>query len=271
LPLARGETSCFDASMPMSMPMLDRLKGAVRGVPWLHRLLRGRAIRAQQVREAAHHAALERFRTRVAASPDAVETPVFIKVGAHDGVSGDPVSDLLLADRRWEGLLVEPVPYCVERLRVNFSDRERFTVVEAAVGASSGEAPFFYVDTTAKDDLPDLPDWYDQLGAVERGHIAAQLDGVLEPFIRERMVEVVTLSQLCARHALDHIDLLHIDAEGHDFEVLKTVDFATHPPRLILLEQKHLSPGDRDALMDLLTGHGYTLSDAGWDLCAVRD
>ena len=42
--------------------MLERLKDAVRGVPWLHRLLRGRAIRAQQELEAAHHAALEQFR-----------------------------------------------------------------------------------------------------------------------------------------------------------------------------------------------------------------
>ncbi|MHC5020579.1 MAG: FkbM family methyltransferase [Planctomycetota bacterium] len=251
--------------------MLDRIKQAVKGVPWLHRLLRGRAIRAQQQLEAAHHAALARFREAVAAVPGTVEQPVFVKVGAHDGVSGDPVSDLLLADQRWAGLLVEPVPYCVERLRTNFNDAARFTIVEAAVGAAPGRAPFYYVDHAAKDSLPDLPDWYDQLGAMERGHIAAQLDGALEPFIREREVEVVTLAQLLERHDLDHIDLLHIDAEGHDFEVLKTLDLDARPPRLILLEQKHLGAADRAALESLLQGHGYSLSDCGWDLAAVRN
>jgi hypothetical protein len=36
--------------------------------------------------------------------------PVFVKIGANDGVTGDPCSDILLANLNWRGLLIEPVP-----------------------------------------------------------------------------------------------------------------------------------------------------------------
>jgi hypothetical protein len=45
-----------------------------------------------------------------------VDRPVFVKVGANDGVTGDPFAVSLLNNRQWKGVLVEPVPYCIDRL-----------------------------------------------------------------------------------------------------------------------------------------------------------
>ena len=39
--------------------------------------------------------------------------------------------------------------------------------------------------------------------------------------------------------------LLHVDAEGHDYEVLKTLDFAKHAPLSIFVEHKHLSDAQK--------------------------
>src|SRR5579862_4142758 len=51
---------------------------------------------------------------------------VFVKVGANDGITGDPCSDILLGNTNCRGLLIEPVPYVFDRLRANFKDSRRF-------------------------------------------------------------------------------------------------------------------------------------------------
>ena len=65
---------------------------------------------------------------------------MFVKVGAHDGITGDPCSDILLANTQWKGLLIEPVPYNFERLKANFQDSQRFCLEQVAVGAIAGKA-----------------------------------------------------------------------------------------------------------------------------------
>jgi hypothetical protein len=53
------------------------------------------------------------------------EAPLFIKIGAHDGCTGDPCTEFLLDLAKWHGLLVEPVPAFAEKLEERFGDRER--------------------------------------------------------------------------------------------------------------------------------------------------
>jgi FkbM family methyltransferase len=45
----------------------------------------------------------------------------------------------------------------------------------------------------------------------------------LEPIIVECVVETRTFGELLARHGIQEIHLLHIDTEGYDYEILKTV------------------------------------------------
>jgi len=49
-------------------------------------------------------------------------------------------------------------------------------------------------------------------------------------------VPCVRLGDYCATHAIDRIDFLKIDAEGHDFEALHSLDLARIAPRIIMLE-----------------------------------
>jgi hypothetical protein len=67
-----------------------------------------------------------RFRNYCLNLPNVVSEPIFVKIGACDGITGDPCSDILLANTNWRGLLIEPVPYCFDRLRANFQDSRRF-------------------------------------------------------------------------------------------------------------------------------------------------
>ena len=249
----------------------DRVRSAVKARPRLYGALLPyvRAFRHATRGEAARN--LEKFRAACETVSSAVPSPFFVKVGANDGITGDPCSDLLLGTGNWKGLLIEPVPYCLARLEANFSDRTRFSFAPVAIGSAEGESSFYYVDERARDELPALPPYFDQLGSFSREHIVKHLGGALEPFILERRVPVRRLSRLLAERAIGEVHLLHVDVEGFDFEVLKSLDFSRHAPVLVFIEHKHLAEADREAMASLLRANGYAVRDCGGDFFACRE
>jgi FkbM family methyltransferase len=248
----------------------ERVRTAVKGSPLLFAMLRPCVDAFRHARHGHKARNLQHFRRACVDAGERALAPFFVKVGANDGITGDPCSDLLLAGK-WKGLLVEPVPYCLARLAENFSDRGRFTLSPAAIGARHGTASFFYVDARAKEAIPELPFYYDQLGSFDRGHILKHLGGTLEPFVLERAVEVTPLSNLLARHQVAEVHLLHVDVEGFDLEVLKTLDFTLHAPAIVYIEHKHLSPDGRSEMQDILRANGYTVNDCGDDFFALHE
>lgn len=236
--------------------LVQRVKAAIRSVPLLYRLL--------------SRLELERARQYCRGVPHIISRPVFVKVGANDGLTGDPLSDILLANEKWTGLLIEPVPYCFERLKANFHDGRRFFLEQVAIGTAAGEATFYYVNQKATESIPNLPSWYDQLGSFDKNHILKQLGGVLAPFIIERKVEVLPLTEVLRRNGIQEMHLLHIDTEGYDYEILKTLNLASQAPIAIFLEHKLLPVAQRTEMSNLLREHGYSVHDCGSDYFAVN-
>jgi FkbM family methyltransferase len=229
-------------------------------------------IRRLTRRKCGHHQKeRERFRRFCADLPGIASEPVFVKVGANDGITGDPCSSILLAEPKWKGLLIEPVPHCFDRLRATFRDPRRFFLERVAVSTRAGEASFYYVDPKARESLPHLPLWIDQLGSFDRSHIVKHLDGVLQPFIIECTVEVQPLTALLRRHGMREVHLLHVDTEGHDYEVLKSLDLAADAPLAIFVEHKHLPDSQRSEMLGLLRARGYSVRDCGNDYFALDE
>ena len=244
----------------------QKIRATVKSVPSVERTLRSVANAfSSQGR------ALLRARRYCSALPRSVADPIFVKVGANDGITGDPLSDILLANTKWKGLLIEPVPYCFERLKTTFCDDKRFTLCHAAIGASAGKSIFYYVDEKAAEHIADLPSWYDQLGSFDKNHILKHLEGRLAPFIIEQDVEVFPLADILKQNGLRDLHLLHIDTEGYDYEILKTLDLAQHPPSAIFIEHAHLPAGQKMEMGSLLRKHAYSVSDCGGDYFAVHD
>lgn len=194
----------------------------------------------------------------------------FVKVGANDGLGGDPCGRTFVESSIWRGILIEPVPYLVERLRSNYSDRDRFVVEPVAIAQQATTLPFYFVDPAAKERLPDLPSHFDMLGSFDRQHIVQHLEGRLEPFIQEVMVQAETLDQVFERNGVAQIDLLQIDTEGFDWQVLQSLSLDRYCPQGILIEHCHLNDGDRNALLSHLQGHSYAVWDCGNDYFAER-
>ena len=198
-----------------------------------------------------------------------VAQPRFVKVGANDGLTGDPCGDHFLTNTHWTGLLIEPVPHLADQLRLNYADRSRFTINQVAVGRTPGTAVFYCVSDDAKRLNPDLPSWCDQLGSFDRRHIINH-DARLEPFIRAMEVPVEPLQQILERHGFTDIDFLQIDTEGHDLQVLHSVDLGAMAPLGIWVEYKHLSAEDQSELRSYLEHHGYEVWVADGDYFAVH-
>lgn len=196
--------------------------------------------------------------------------PFFVKVGAHDGLTGDPCGPILLHEQKWRGLLIEPVPHFAVQLQERFSDASRFTVAQLAVGEERGATSFYFVSKEAEQKIQDLPAWYDQLSSLNRLHIEKQLGSDIKPFIEHVEVAVKPLSQILKELNVSTVDLLQIDTEGHDLVVLRTLDFSHYRPKVIFIEYKHLSKEHTCALRRLLTSEGYSVKDCGGDFFAMR-
>jgi FkbM family methyltransferase len=192
----------------------------------------------------------------------------FIQVGSNDGSHNDPLRAHLLR-HGWSGIMVEPVPYVFERLRANYGAQKGVRLEQVAIGPVEGPIPFYHLAQTDEA----LPQWYDQLGSFLRENIVKHADQIprLEERILETMVQSMTFRSLCRKHDVRKIDLLHIDAEGFDYEVIKTVDFGLYAPDVLLYEHKHLSASDLAACEALLRSHDYEcLSDGADTICLRR-
>jgi FkbM family methyltransferase len=247
------------------------IKNKVKSTPFLYRMLLPSVMLIRKAKWRARARRELPFRLFCLNLSKVLAEPVFVKVGANDGITGDPCSDILLANN-WKGLLIEPVPYCFERLKVNFPDAERFRLEQVAIGEVAGEATCYYVDARkAAQSIPRLPPWVDGLGSFDRNNIVKQLDGMLEPFIVECKVQVCTLSEVLERNRIQDVHLLHVDAEGHDYKVLKSLDFVRHAPLSIFIEHEHLVREQKTQMLQLLRKHGYSVRDCGVDYFAINE
>lgn len=224
---------------------------------------------ARKIRHLLRRGPIGRFRDYCALIPEYAPEAMFVKVGANDGVVDDPCSRILFSPG-WKGLLIEPVPYCFERLKKNYSDSTRYMLAQVAIGARPGKTTFYYVGQEAPRHLPDLPSWYDQLGSFNREHIVKHLGPAVEPFVVAQEVEVCSLAEIVRRNGIRDIHLLHIDTEGYDYEVLKTCDFDRCKPVLIFIEHKHLSVAHKAEMRALLRKQGYSIADCGGDYFALN-
>jgi FkbM family methyltransferase len=177
-----------------------------------------------------------------------------VQIGANDGVAGDPLVEGFRTTR-WSGLLVEPVPHLYDLLVARFRDRPRVRIERAAVSNYDGEAPLYRLRTVPGES----PEWFNQLATLDRDVLLKHRSSIpeIDYLLIEERVPTVRLDTLLARHAVSRIDLLVIDTEGHDLEVLRTLDFARFRPTLVMFEHQHLSEADKQAAYALLETAGY--------------
>jgi FkbM family methyltransferase len=173
---------------------------------------------------------------------------IFIQVGSNEGVmSTDPLCAFIL-QHHWKGVLIEPVPRIFEKLKQNYERCPWLYFENVAISDTRKTTEFYVVDETAAffKDHPDLVNevgghWGDLVGSLDKDHVLKCKPLLSENEIRTIKVECVTLHDIVDKYQLDRVDLIHIDAEGHDDTILYSIDFEKIKPKLILFEHNHMS------------------------------
>jgi FkbM family methyltransferase len=192
----------------------------------------------------------------------------FLQIGANDGQQRDPLR-LLVENRRWHGVMVEPVPFVFERLRARYRGHPRVRLENSAIADREGQLPFYHLAQAAPGEQ--LPVWYDALGSFRREVILKHRDKIpgLEQRIVQTDVPCLTFDGLCARHGIERVDLIQIDTEGYDYEIIKRIDWGRWRPALVIYEHHHLSTADRAQCRTEFAQRGYATVEESLDTFAL--
>lgn len=193
----------------------------------------------------------------------------FIQIGSNDGITGDPIFPFI-ANNQWKGLVVEPVPYLFERLKLNYQPYGHRVVFEnSAISNENGELPFYRLSQS--DDIS-LPIWYDQLGSFSKIVVERHKSAIpnFDRLFVEDKVNAMTFDTMISKHAINKAELIHIDTEGYDYEILKAIPFSRLGVELVMFEHVHLSDTDYRSALKLFKKNNFHCERLDSDTVAVR-
>lgn len=180
----------------------------------------------------------------------------FLQIGAFDGVVVDDMRRVI-ENENVRGILVEPQPVPFKRLEQRYQGHQHLTLVNAAIDKTSGTRTLYTIRGG------------DSAGAsFDRNHLLKH--GVGNADIIEQEVPCLTINEVMEQAGFQTIDLLQIDAEGYDFELIKSIDFRHCSPSILRFEFSHLSRKDIDECLRMLAERGYQFIVEKYDVIAVR-
>lgn len=182
-----------------------------------------------------------------------------VEIGAHDGISGDPIHGYIIK-YKWKGILAEPVKYLFDKLVSNYKGQENLIFENVAIGDKNETRDLYRL----KQSGDNMPSWYDQLGSFRLDVVLKHKDSIpkIEDYLITERVNCVTLKDLLQKHNMTKVDLLQIDVEGYEYEIIKSIDFNAIRPKIIHYENKHLNINDHKECIALLKAKGYTVFDS---------
>jgi FkbM family methyltransferase len=180
----------------------------------------------------------------------------FLQIGAYDGKSDDDLRDLVV-QYGLRGVLIEPQPAAFDRLRETYRDQPQVTLLQAAIGESGGVRDLFCRRGDAS-----------MAASFEAQHLRRH--GIPSEEIFRLPVVCHTVESALRAADLESVDLIQIDAEGYDWPIIRSIDFATVRPAILRFEYRHMRSNDADACLDFLARHGYQFLLEARDIIAHR-
>jgi FkbM family methyltransferase len=183
----------------------------------------------------------------------------FIQVGSCDGESADPIYQFV-TKFHWRGILVEPVRYLFDKLLFTYEGQSSLFFENIAISSEAGPKKIYRITSTTKTGF--VP-WYERCSSFYKEHLLSRIDVIRSYFpaaeIIEEQVSCRPFDYLIDKYNVRKIDLLHIDAEGYDYEIIKMVAFDRIRPSMIYYESEHLRPEDKVSCEKMLVTNGYRL------------
>ncbi len=186
----------------------------------------------------------------------------FVNVGANDGISNDPIYPFL-HEFGWRGIAVEPLEPVFAELQRNYRAFPGVILEQAAIAPEP--RPFYYIPAAAGYERT----WTRQVGTLDPRFLARTIDRMrtyefdgpvpagLEDAVMQVDVPCLTFDALLAKHGVERVDFVNIDAEGIDYELACSIDLARWRPAILCLETADMSETQRADLDARLAAHGY--------------
>lgn len=190
----------------------------------------------------------------------------FIQVGANDGRIGDPLFNLV-TEFGWRGILAEPQQFVYEkRLIPNYAGHNNLHFENVAIDEKDARRALYKLSFSQKR-------WATGLASFQRSHLERHIeDGYIErmlgnerdrlpaneaEYISSEVVTTMTFDTLFNKHQIEHLDLLHIDAEGYDYTLLQLYNFNRLRPAIIQFEHHVMTNEQECDSLQLLDHYGY--------------
>jgi len=193
----------------------------------------------------------------------------FLQIGSNDGKKNDPIRPLV-EEFSIKGILVEPFGDNFNKLCENYAAWRHLLVFEQiGISDMKTDLDFYYV----KDIQENEPDWYDQVGSFDKETFIKNIEVI--PALLQRIgvkkISCDTVDNILERNYFSKIDLIHIDAEGYDFRILKSIDFNKWKPKAILFETDWMTQYELKEATRLFKNNGYNVYYEGIDCIALQN
>jgi FkbM family methyltransferase len=132
-------------------------------------------------------------------------------------------------DKGWSGVNIEPNPELYNRIKAL---RPRDININAALSSRAGE--------NTKLRIYDQADGLSTMSKEIKKDYKKNKFKELTKNYHDIRVQTLTISDICEKYKIEHIDFMKIDVEGFEYEVLKGNDWRKYRPELICIESNHL-------------------------------
>lgn len=147
----------------------------------------------------------------------------FVHVGANDGISSDPIHDLIIK-YKWSGILIEPQKNAFQRLVNNYKGVPNLQFLNKAIFRENGQRKL-YPNTITGDD--------GQSSLLLRKNVTDYCGFYEDQY---ELIECITFDKLIKDFQIKKIDLLVLDAEGYETELVLIFPFHNLFPAAILTD-----------------------------------
>jgi FkbM family methyltransferase len=183
-----------------------------------------------------------------------------IQIGANRG--NDDLSEIIGGNQPNNLILVEPMSLHNEFLLNHYNWVNNLSVENLVIDVESNkDVEFFY-------HLDDGPNY--EVASLSKEHIYVRHTQLSPDRITSLMLKTITINDLFIKHNLTDIDILFIDAEGHDDTIIRSIDFNQFNVNKIYFENLHLKD---ESIFEFLINLGYQITEKtgtyGW--CSLAE
>ena len=201
-----------------------------------------------------------------------------IQIGANDGIFNDPIHKFIKRDG-WKGVLLEPQKHVFQTyLSKIYQKNKGIYPIHAAIAAEDGTQKLYKIGFSNMRWATGLASFKKEnlerafsSGYVEKQCLKHNIPlPSPEEYITSEEIKTISPDTLLREYNISHIDLLHIDTEGFDFEVIRLFDIQNTQPKAIVFEHIHLSEDDKASCLSHLHQNQYQIKRFGANTLAMK-